>query len=85
MIQVLQVKSLIYRCGCRVRGPLLFTYICDQDEYTEATVKNYTRQLMSALAWLHQKDISHLDVKVYIFQNRQNNTIIIPCNNYTSA
>jgi hypothetical protein len=46
-----------------VRGPLLFTYICEKEEYTEAVVKTYSRQLMSALSWLHQKDISHLDIK----------------------
>ncbi|EFA00236.2 Kalirin-like Protein [Tribolium castaneum] len=46
-----------------VRGPLLFTYLCEKEEYTEATVKTYSRQLMSALLWLHQKDISHLDIK----------------------
>ncbi|XP_049818825.1 kalirin isoform X2 [Aethina tumida] len=46
-----------------VRGPMLFTYICERGEYTEMEVRNYVRQLMSGLAWLHKKDLAHLDVK----------------------
>lgn len=49
---------------CSVRGPMLFTYICERGEYTEMEVRNYVRQLMSGLAWLHKKDLAHLDVKV---------------------
>lgn len=49
-----------------VRGPLLFTYMCYKDEYSEVEVSMYTNQLMSALAWLHQKHLAHLDVKVGI-------------------
>lgn len=50
--------------GFRVRGPLLFTYLCHKEDYTEGDVSNYMSQLMSALAWLHEKEVAHLDVKV---------------------
>lgn len=42
----------------------MFTYMCEKEEYTEGTVKIYARHLMSALSWLHRKDVVHLDVKV---------------------
>lgn len=38
--------------------------MCHKEEYTESDVSNYTGQLMSALAWLHAKEMAHLDVKV---------------------
>uniref|UniRef100_A0A6P7GCH9 Triple functional domain protein-like n=1 Tax=Diabrotica virgifera virgifera TaxID=50390 RepID=A0A6P7GCH9_DIAVI len=46
-----------------VKGPLLFKYISDKETYSESDVRNYTCQLISALKWLHQKSIAHLDVK----------------------
>ncbi|XP_060534993.1 triple functional domain protein isoform X2 [Cylas formicarius] len=46
-----------------VRGSLLFNYIGEEETYSEATVRIYSKQLMSALAWLHKKDLMHLDVK----------------------
>ncbi|CAH1132932.1 unnamed protein product [Ceutorhynchus assimilis] len=46
-----------------VKGPLLFTYLADRGDYLEDDVKLYTRQLISALAWLHRKDLVHLDIK----------------------
>lgn len=47
-----------------MKGPLLFKYICEKEEYAESDVRNYSGQLFSALNWLHQNDIVHLDVKV---------------------
>lgn len=46
-----------------VRGPLLFASLSERGDYLEGDVRLYTRQLMSALAWLHRKNVSHLDVK----------------------
>ncbi|GLH09852.1 Triple functional domain protein [Gryllus bimaculatus] len=46
-----------------VNGPLLFSYMCRQEEYSEATVCHFTCQLVSALATLHQQKIAHLDIK----------------------
>ncbi|KAI4471045.1 rho guanine exchange factor-related [Holotrichia oblita] len=46
-----------------VKGPLLFTYISQNDAYIEADVCEYSKQLMSALSWLHGRDLAHLDVK----------------------
>lgn len=46
-----------------VKGPLLFTHICRNDDYTEGEISSYLKQLMSALAWLHESDLAHLDVK----------------------
>lgn len=48
----------------RVRGPHLFTYVCQSDHYLESTVVTFMEQLMTALDWLHQNNIAHLDVKV---------------------
>lgn len=47
-----------------MKGPLLFKYICEQDEFTETDVRSYFQQLLSALDWLHRNNIAHLDVKV---------------------
>ncbi|XP_076272417.1 trio Rho guanine nucleotide exchange factor isoform X4 [Rhynchophorus ferrugineus] len=46
-----------------VHGPLLFNFLSNYGDYIERDVRLYTRHLMSALAWLHRKDIAHLDVK----------------------
>ncbi|XP_017782251.1 PREDICTED: triple functional domain protein-like isoform X2 [Nicrophorus vespilloides] len=46
-----------------VKGPLLFNFIAQNDEYTESEVNQYAKQLISALAWLHDKNLAHLDVK----------------------
>ncbi|XP_026462176.1 triple functional domain protein isoform X4 [Ctenocephalides felis] len=46
-----------------VRGPHLFTYVCQSDHYLESTVVTFMEQLMTALDWLHQNNIAHLDVK----------------------
>ncbi|XP_021922834.1 triple functional domain protein-like isoform X3 [Zootermopsis nevadensis] len=47
-----------------VNGPLLFSFICKQhEEYREATVSQYVRQLISALDYLHCQGVAHLDVK----------------------
>lgn len=57
-------KDVIVSFFYRVRGPLLFSYLCQKEEYTEGEVSNYMCQLISALAWLHSKNIAHLDIKV---------------------
>lgn len=46
-----------------VKGPLLFNYIAQGDEYTESEICGYAKQIISALAWLHGKDWAHLDLK----------------------
>ncbi|PSN40489.1 hypothetical protein C0J52_05229 [Blattella germanica] len=47
-----------------VNGPHLFSFICQQsEEYREATVSHYMRQLISALGYLHCQHIAHLDLK----------------------
>jgi len=46
-----------------VRGTLLFTYICQNSEYTEEEIQNYSKQVISAVGWLHHKNLAHLDVK----------------------
>ncbi|XP_066996303.2 kalirin [Anabrus simplex] len=52
--------SIIMELVC---GPLLFSFLCKEEEYSEATVCHYMCQLVSALATLHEQNISHLDVK----------------------
>ncbi|KAL3284862.1 hypothetical protein HHI36_019000 [Cryptolaemus montrouzieri] len=46
-----------------VKGPYLFTYLAEKDDFTESEAKNYAKQLMAALSWLHKKDLTHLDIK----------------------
>ncbi|XP_015585806.1 triple functional domain protein isoform X4 [Cephus cinctus] len=46
-----------------VRGPMLFAYLSEKTEYTEAMASKYASQLLSALQWLHYRRIYHLDLK----------------------
>ncbi|XP_018325506.1 triple functional domain protein isoform X1 [Agrilus planipennis] len=46
-----------------VKGPLLFNFVCSNEFYEEEDVRIYTKQLMSAVSWLHEKDLAHLDIK----------------------
>lgn len=45
-------------------GPLLDWAASARDLYTERTVAAHTRQLLSALDWLHSNNVAHLDVRV---------------------
>jgi serine/threonine protein kinase len=57
---------------CSVAGPMLFSFICKQDDkYKEVTVCHYMHQLMSALSYLHCHGIAHLDVKVSLCRGPQ--------------
>lgn len=47
----------------RVQGTSLFSYICQWDNYSEVVVLQYTRQLVNALLWLHQRNIAYLDLR----------------------
>ncbi|KAK9877206.1 hypothetical protein WA026_016953 [Henosepilachna vigintioctopunctata] len=46
-----------------VKGPYLFSYLTEREDYTEGEAKNYAKQLIAALSWLHKKDLTHLDIK----------------------
>lgn len=42
---------------------MLFIYLSEKGDYLEGDVRLYMRQLISALAWLHRKELVHLDIK----------------------
>lgn len=44
-------------------GPLL-DWAASSADYNERTVATHTRQLLSALEWLHSNNVAHLDVRV---------------------
>ncbi|KAF5296697.1 hypothetical protein FQA39_LY12397 [Lamprigera yunnana] len=46
-----------------VRGILLFEYIVQMEKYTEVDVQNYSNQVITAISWLHAKNLAHLDIK----------------------
>ncbi|XP_031347696.1 triple functional domain protein-like [Photinus pyralis] len=46
-----------------VKGALLFDYICEKEMYTELEIKNYSKQVISAVNWLHDQNLAHLDIK----------------------
>ncbi|KAF5295457.1 hypothetical protein FQR65_LT10445 [Abscondita terminalis] len=46
-----------------VKGVSLFEYIIQKEEYTEKDVQNYTKQVITAVDWLHNKNLTHLDIK----------------------
>ena len=41
----------------------LFEHFCAEPNYTELAVAVYARQLLDALAYIHSKDVVHLDIK----------------------
>lgn len=47
-------------------GPLLDWAASEPHSYTQQTVAHHTRQLLSALDWLHSNNVAHLDVRVSI-------------------
>lgn len=49
-------------------GPLLDWAASAPHLYTQRAVANHTRQLLSALDWLHTNNVAHLDVRVSIKQ-----------------
>lgn len=46
-----------------VQGLHLFNFVCQKESYSEYVVQTYMRQLISALSWLHSRNIAHLDLK----------------------
>lgn len=46
-------------------GPLL-DWAAASPHYTQRTVAQHTRGLLSALDWLHSNDVAHLDVRVSV-------------------
>ena len=44
-------------------GGELFKKICDDDSFSESTVRNMMRNLLQALEYLHAKGIMHRDIK----------------------
>lgn len=45
-------------------GPLLDWAACSPHLYTQQMVAHHTKQLLSALDWLHTINVAHLDVRV---------------------
>ncbi|XP_034255517.1 kalirin isoform X2 [Thrips palmi] len=46
-----------------VSGPMLLTFICQQDTVSENEVRKYMKQLFTALDYLHNKAVVHLDIR----------------------
>lgn len=44
-------------------GGELYHRICEKDKYNETSAKMIVKQLLSAVAFLHEKDIAHRDIK----------------------
>jgi serine/threonine protein kinase len=50
----------------RVQGKELFDKIVERGQYSEKDTARIIRQIVSAVAYLHENDIAHRDLKVYL-------------------
>lgn len=50
-------------------GALLDYAAATPQKYTQRAVATHTRQLLSALDWLHSNNVAHLDVRVRLVMN----------------
>tara|TARA_R110002050_G_scaffold149599_1_gene276279 strand:+ start:1940 stop:2128 length:189 start_codon:yes stop_codon:yes gene_type:complete len=48
----------------RVEGKELFDKIVERGQYSEKDTAHIIRQIVSAVAYLHENDIAHRDLKV---------------------
>ena len=53
-------KTFIFR----LTGGELFDKLCEEDYLTEEQACDYTKQVVQGMAYLHSKNIMHLDIKV---------------------
>lgn len=62
--QCSEVTSSRGLCGCRIAGGELFERIVDDNfEHTEPASVHYVQQILEGVAFMHQQNIVHLDLK----------------------
>jgi len=63
LYQVAETEEDIYLVMEYVSGGELFDYIVAREKLTEKQAQNFFRQILSAVAYMHSKDLSHRDLK----------------------
>ncbi len=54
----------IIACTCRLNGGELFDYVVEREFLEESQAVNYLTQILEAMAFCHERNIVHLDLKV---------------------
>ena len=49
---------------CSAAGGELFQYVMNDDGFDEPEVLRLMRQVLDAIAFLHQRNVVHMDIKV---------------------
>merc|ERR1711962_10274 len=77
LYQVAETEEDIYLVMEYVSGGELFDYIVAREKLTEKQAQNFFRQILSAVAYMHSKDLAHRDLKPENMLLDSNNSIKI--------
>merc|ERR1712168_718331 len=77
LYQVAETEEDIYLVMEYVSGGELFDYIVAREKLTEKQSQNFFRQILSAVAYMHSKDLAHRDLKPENMLLDSNNSIKI--------
>jgi len=77
LYQVAETEEDIYLVMEYISGGELFDYIVAREKLTEKQAQNFFRQILSAIAYMHNKDLAHRDLKPENMLLDSNNSIKI--------
>ena len=68
MLKVIETETKIFMVLEYCPGGELFDYIVDRDRLCEAESRSFFRQIVAAVAYIHEKGYAHRDLKPGNFQ-----------------